>query len=230
MSGRLLIKAAMRSADVGHLAEQLAQLEQAGIDAVHFDMMDGHFVPEICFGPLLIRGLRKSSRLSFEVHLLVTDPDACVGQYLDAGADCVLVHVETAHDPRLLLERIHGRGREGGLAIAPGTPATALAPYLDCCDCVNVMTVVPGKAGIFAEAGLRNLTEITEAIARQGTRQIVQADGAVSRETRDRLIGAGATALVVGYPVFSQADFGVAIAAFREESKIVSPAYQAEER
>lgn len=212
---RLLIKAAVRSADHGYLAEQIQRLEQGGIDALHFDVMDGRFVPEICMGPLFIRGLRKYSSLPFEVHLLVQEPAACVEQYVEAGADCVLIHLETSADPSATLERIRAQGRRAGLAIAPATPAQAVAPYLAQCDLVNVMTVAPGRPGTLEEGGVRNLTDLARAVQRNGQSVVIQADGAVSAQTRPRMIEAGAMSLVAGYPIFSSADYGQAIAALR---------------
>lgn len=215
MNGQLLIKAAMRSADMGHLAEQMERLEQGGIDAFHFDVMDGRFVPEICGGPLCIRGLRKYSGRPFEVHLLVSEPDACAEQYVEAGANCVFVHIETCADPATVLARLRARDCQAGLAIAPATPSSALAPYLHLCDAVNVMTVAPGHPGALQEGGVRHLEEVAGMVRRGGGTSLVQADGAVSSTTRDRLVGAGAQALVTGYPIFSQESFERAIAQLR---------------
>lgn len=220
MSGRVLIKAAMRSADLGHLAEAIRRLEQGGIDALHFDVMDGRFVPELCMGPSFIRGLRKYTTLPFEVHLLAEDPDGCVDPYLDAGADVLLAHVEASRDPRAWLMRVRAQGRQAGLAIAPATPAERLAPYLDACDLVNVMTVAPGKPGAVDERGVGNLAEVAAMACQRGGMPLVQADGAVSAATRDRFTEAGAWALVAGYPIFSCEDFGQAIADLAAEKGV----------
>lgn len=215
MNRRLLLKAAMRSADVGHLADQIQRLAHGGIDALHFDVMDGRFVPEICFGPLLIQGLRKYTSLPFEIHLLVDDPDGCLHQYLDAGADCVLIHIETSRDPVGMLTHIRHRGCQVGLALVPGTSAQAVEPYLGLCDVVNVMTVIPGKPGVLSEAGVQSLSVVARLVNQRGGRQLVQADGAVSLATRDQFLREGARALVVGHPIFSREDFGEAIEELR---------------
>lgn len=215
---RLLVKAAMRSSDHGFLAEQIHRLEQGGIDGLHFDVMDGRFVPELCMGPLFIRSLRKYSSLPFEVHLLVQEPQRCVEQYVDAGADCVLIHVEAARDPATLLQRLRAARRQAGLAIAPATSASAVVPYLELCHVVNVMLVTPGTPGVLQESGVRNLIELAHDRGRKGAWPLVQADGAVSAATRDRVVGAGAQAVVAGYPIFSQPDFGLAIGELRETS------------
>lgn len=215
MTRPLLIKAAMRSADVGHLADQIKRLEQGGIDALHFDVMDGRFVPEICMGPSFIHGLRKCTTLPFEVHLLVQEPDGCVEQYLDAGADCLLIHIEASAQPALALSRIRGHGRRGGLALTPATSSSVVEPYLHLCDVVNVMTVTPGMPGALQEGGVRNLTDIAATIRGIDRAPLVQVDGAVSLVTRERLLDAGAEAFVAGYPIFSQENFGAAIAQIR---------------
>ncbi len=206
----------MRSADLGHLADQILRLEQGGIDALHFDVMDGRFVNELCMGPSFIRGLRRYTKLLFEVHLLIQEPEACVGQYLDAGADCLLVHIEATRDPRVLLTHVRAQGRRAGLAIAPATPSSAVTPFVMLCDTVNVMTVAPGQPGALHEGGVQNLIEVAECVRRAGGSQCVQADGAVSAATRDRLLGAGARALVAGFPIFSRDDFGQAIAEMQQ--------------
>jgi len=220
---RLLIKAAMRSADMGHLADQIHRLEAGGIDALHFDVMDGRFVPELCMGPSFIRGLRRYTRLLFEVHLLVQEPEACWAQYVDAGADGVLIHIETSAEPAVTLERIRAQRRQAGLAIAPATPARAVMPHLAACDVVNVMTVAPGRPGALEAGGVRNLKELAEAIQQQGRDVVIQVDGAVSLQTRPQLVESGATALVAGYPIFSCETFGQAIAALREPCDVQQP-------
>ena len=215
----LLIKAAMRSADVGHLAEQIQRLEAGGIDALHFDVMDGRFAPEICMGPSFIRGLRASTRLPFEVHLMVAEPEGCVGQYVDAGADTLLIHVEASRDPASILGRLRALKRQAGLALAPATPASAVAPFVELCDVINVMTVAPGQPGTLQDGGVRNLTELAAQARRLGRAPLVQADGAVSATTRQQLVEAGADALVAGYPIFSQPEFGTPIAELRRGSR-----------
>lgn len=212
---KLLIKASMRSADVGHLADQIQRLECGGIDALHFDVMDGRFVPEISLGPVFLKGLRSCTTLPFEVHLLVAEPDTCVNQYLEAGADCILLHVEASRDPLAVLRRIHDQGRQGGLATVPGTAAETLQPYLAVCDLINVMTVTPGVPGVLDAAGLRTLTEVAALIHQQNARSLIQVDGAVSASTREQFLYAGARALIAGYPIFSREDFGAAIAELR---------------
>ena len=209
------IKAAMRSADPGRLAEEIARLEAGGIDGLHFDVMDGRFVPEIYLGPLMIKGLRKYTQLPFEVHLLVEQPDGCVDQYVDAGANCVLVHLEAARDPAAVLAHIRSRGCQAGLATRPDTAASLVAPHLSSCDVINVMSVTPGQPGVLNDAGVRQLSDVASLAAQRGSSAVVQVDGAVSMATRARFLEAGAAAMVAGYPVFSSQDVGLAVAQLR---------------
>lgn len=223
-AARLLIKAAMRSADVGHLADQIQRLEQGGIDALHFDVMDGRFVPEICMGPSFIHGLRKCTTLPFEVHLLVQESDGCLGHYLEAGADTILIHIETSREPAAMLQRVRALKRQVGLALAPATPASAVTPYLELCDMVNVMTVAPGQPGTLQEGGVENLRALSAAAKRLRLPPLVQADGAVSAATWSRLIEAGAGALIAGFPVFSRDDYGAAILDLRDGASAAASA------
>jgi len=183
---------------------------------LHFDVMDGRFVPELYLGPLIVRELRKYATVPMEVHLLVAEPDRCAEQYLDAGADCIFAHIEAAEDPAALLERLRGRRCKAGLAIAPQTSAERLRPYLPLCDGVNVMTVTPGVPGALNEAGVRNLQQVARMVRGLDHRPFVQVDGAVSAATRDRFIACGAAAMVAGYPIFSRDDFNAAVVELRQ--------------
>jgi ribulose-phosphate 3-epimerase len=212
-----LIKASIRSADLGHLADQIVQLEVGGIDAIHFDVMDGRFGPrEIAMGPMFIRGLRKYTSLPFDVHLLVEEPESCLDSYIDSGADYLIVHLEACSDPGSALAYIRSRGVGAGLAINPTTSAASLGPYLDRCDEINVMAILPERPGELVEQGVENLREIARMARGLEKGPLVQVDGAVSLKTRDRFVELGAESMVAGYPVFSREDFGEAIRELRQ--------------
>ena len=210
-----LIKASMRSAELGHLADQIARLEAGGIDALHFDVMDGRFGPEISMGPMFVRGLRNYTELPFDVHLWVDEPERCLDHYIDAGADYLVIHVEACADPAATLAYIRECGCKPGLVINPATPAAELEPFLEFCDEINVMTIAPGKPGELDERGVENLRRVASLVAHVAGGPIVQVDGAVSMKTRDLFVDAGAMAMIVGYPIFSRYDFGTAIAELR---------------
>ena len=212
-----LIKASMRSADLGHLADQIARLETGGVDALHFDVMDGRFgLKEIGMGPAFVRGLRKYTKLPFDVHLWLEEPDGCLDGYIDGGADCLVVHIETCANPAAALAYIGSRGCKAGLAINPDTPVAALEPLLNLCDEINVMTILPQKPGELSYDGVENLRQTARLVDSHKGKMVLQADGAVSHKTRDLLLGAGAMALIAGYPIFSRADYGEAISELRQ--------------
>lgn len=218
MGGKLpLIKASMRSADLGHLADQIARLEAGGVDALHFDVMDGRFgTKEIAMGPMFIRGLRKYTRLPFDVHLLVEEPERCLDGYIDAGADYLIVHLEACSDPGAALSYIRSRGVGAGLSINPTTLAASMRPYLSRCDEINIMAILPDAPGELVERGVENLREAARMAKALKGGPLVQVDGAVSLKTRDRFVEAGAESMVAGYPVFSREEFGEAIRELRQ--------------
>ena len=157
MSGRQVLLDAYASAptvlpsllmcDFGHLADEIARLEAAGARALHLDVMDGHFVPNLSYGLPMVETVRRLSQLPIETHLMISNPGDFVESYIDAGADVVTIHVEAAADPLPLLERIRQRGARAGLAINPPTPLEAIDALLPACDVVLVMSVTPGFGG-----------------------------------------------------------------------------------
>lgn len=209
---RLQIRASMLRAELGCLADQIRRLEAGGIDALHFDVEDDGPSKSPLFGPAFIRGLRKYTKLPFDVHVRHGQPDRSVDQFVDAGADCLVLQLEMCAAPEAALSHIRDRGCQAGLAIYPRTLAASLGSLLDLCDEVNVMTVEPGRPGELSEEGVDTLRAVSALVARQARTVLVQADGAVSLKTRDVFVGMGANALVAGYPVFSRDDFGAAIA------------------
>lgn len=215
-SSRSFIKASIRSADIGNLAIEIEKLEEAGIDAIHFDVMDGHFGPqEISMGPMFLRGLRKYTDLPFEVHLWVRHPEQSLDRYVDAGADCILFHIEACSDPGSALQKITRSGCAAGLCINPSTDPNTLTGYFEACTLVNVMTIDPQQAGEVNYDGVNNLRQVSEHAANQYKDLIVQADGAVSAKTRNLFIESGASSLVAGYPIFSSSDYKKTVAEMR---------------
>src|SRR5262245_13528495 len=135
------------AADFARLGEQVAEAERAGADRIHVDVMDGHFVPNISMGPVVVKALRRVTRLPLEVHLMITDPDKYAKAFADAGADSILAHVEIAAPIARTIERIKGLGKKVGVVVKPSTPASAIAGLLGEVDIVLVMTVEPGFGG-----------------------------------------------------------------------------------
>jgi len=218
MPRRILIAPSVLSADFGHLARATGAVAGMGGDFVHLDIMDGHFVPNLTFGPKAVADLRPVSPLPFDVHLMIEHPDQWTDRYLDAGSDWLTIHLEAAVHAQRALAAIRGRGKRPGVSIVPATPAEALSEVLDDVDLVLVMTVNPGFGG--QKLIPRTLRKV-EALARmRAARQLaflIEVDGGINRETARSAIEAGADVLVAGSAVFEAADPAREVALLRGE-------------
>ena len=192
------------SADFSRLGEEVATVERAGAGLIHVDVMDGHFVPNITMGPLVVSALRRVTALPLDVHLMITDPDRYVEVFANAGATTISVHAEAASDLRRTLLRIRQLGARAGVAINPATPVDVLTPVADVIDHVIVMSVNPGFAG---QSFIAGSVEKTRAVrARVGQAVDVEVDGGVDLSNAKALAQAGASILVAGASIFAQAD------------------------
>lgn len=202
------------SADFARLGAELADVATA--DYVHYDVMDGHFVPNLSFGLDILRAVKASTDLPVDVHLMITNPDEMVEKYLDAGADLVSFHYEaTAHANRLV-SLIKDRGAKASIALNPATPVSMLESILDDLDMVLVMTVNPGFGGQkFIESSVRKLRQLCRMCDEHGVSPLVEVDGGISAKTVAKVTAAGANVLVAGSAVFGAADRGAAIADIR---------------
>lgn len=200
------------SADFARLGAQTAEVEAAGADRLHVDVMDGHFVPNISVGPLVVRSLRPVTRLPIEAHLMIAEPDRYVSEFAAAGADSILVHQEGAVHLHRTLEAIRLLGKKVGVVINPATPASALEEILPQLDLVLVMTVNPGFGGqSFLEAVLPKIRRVREMIERLRPECELEVDGGINEETAPLAVQAGANVLVAGSAIFTTAD-GIAAA------------------
>lgn len=184
--------------DFGHLANEVERLESAGAAALHLDVMDGRFVPQLTYGMVVVEAVRRATKRPIEVHLMVEEPESCVEAYANAGVDIVTVHVEGLTNPRRTLEQIASLGSRAHLAISPGTPAARVEPYLDVCDGVLVMSVEPGFGGQAFNPVLAKLSELAALRSQRGGRFRLAVDGGISTETIGPVAAAGAELIVAG--------------------------------
>jgi ribulose-phosphate 3-epimerase len=200
------------SADFARLGEQVREAEQAGADRIQADVMDGHFVPNITFGPMVIRAVRSHTSLPIEAHLMIARPELYIPEFAKAGADYIIVHVETTPHLHRTIQQIKGEGVRPGVAINPSTSLAAIEEVLEYVDLVTVMTVNPGFGGQdFIESMLPKIRRLRRLIVERGLDCDIEVDGGIHDETAPRVVEAGANLLVAGSAVFGTPD-GVAAA------------------
>lgn len=201
----VLIEASILSADFARLGEQAVEAEAAGVDAVQVDVMDGRFVPDITFGPGVVRALRNLVKIKIDVDLMIVKPEQQLATFADAGADRLIVHLEACTHPYRILESIRNLGVEVGIAIAPGTSLGGLEELLNLADMIQVMTVNPGWGGqLFLQDQLDKVRRLRRLLDDAKCNVSIGVDGGVSPKTAPLAVSAGATILVSGSSIYNE--------------------------
>jgi ribulose-phosphate 3-epimerase len=216
-AGTIEIAPSILDADFAKLADEIAQVESAGVSMVHLDVMDGHFVPNITIGPPVIAKLRKCSGLVFDTHLMISEPAKYAERFVEAGADHITFHIEAADRSDKLIDRLHKLGVTAGICLNPETPVGAIEKIAPLCDMVLVMTVRPGFGGQkFMPEAAKKIARIREIV---GPDIRIEVDGGIDPQTTPIVVSYGADTLVVGNAIFSKPDRIAAIKAIRQAAK-----------
>ena len=204
---KLILSPSALSCDFSHLGDDVRRAEEAGVEYLHLDVMDGVFVPNISFGPCVISSLRGASGLVFDVHLMITDPIRYIPQFIKAGADIITIHVEATDDPAAALRAIRDAGVRCCISIKPATPTETILPYLSMLDMVLVMSVEPGFGGQkFMDGALGKIAQLRRTIDEAGLSTLIEVDGGISAHNARLLFDTGADVLVAGNAVFGADD------------------------
>ena len=216
-AGTIEIAPSILSADFGRLADEIAQVEAAGVKIVHLDVMDGHFVPNITIGPPVIKRLRKHSKLIFDSHLMISEPDKYASAFIDAGVDNITFHIEVAKNPHHLIDKLHKFGISASICLNPETPVESIKDVAPLCDMVLVMTVHPGfGAQKFIPEAAKKVIEVRKIV---GPNIRVEVDGGIDSTTTPIVVGYGADTLVAGNAIFGKKDRVAAINEIRNSIK-----------
>ncbi|WP_027716543.1 ribulose-phosphate 3-epimerase [Desulfuromonas sp. TF] len=207
------------SADFSRLGDEIRAIERGGADYVHIDVMDGHFVPNITIGPLVVDAVRRVTDLPLDVHLMIENPDRYIPDFVKAGADIVTVHQEAVPHLHRTVQLIRSLGKRAGVSINPATPVSTLDVILEELDLVLIMSVNPGFGGQgFIPACLPKIEELRRQIDRRGLPVELEVDGGVKTDNIGLIAGAGADVFVAGSAVFGEADYAATIARLKENA------------
>jgi len=207
------------ASDFSKLGEEIVRVEKAGADIIHIDVMDGHFVPNITVGPVVVQSLRKVTKLPFDVHLMIENPDRYIDQFLEAGANIITVHAEGNCNLHRTLQLISNGGARPGLALNPATPLCALDSILADVDMVLIMTVNPGFGGQqYIESMTEKVRELRQMAIQRGMKLDIEVDGGIGTENIHMITEAGANIIVAGSTIYNAPDAAEIIHSLRQRA------------
>ncbi|MBE6903658.1 MAG: ribulose-phosphate 3-epimerase [Ruminococcaceae bacterium] len=216
----MILAPSILSADFANLQKDVQAVENAGCEYLHIDIMDGHFVPNISFGAPIVKAIRKHSKAVFDVHLMISDPNKYLDDFVKAGADIITFHLEAVEDAEALIKRIKEKGIKACVSVKPGTPIEEVYPYLDMLDMVLIMTVEPGFGGQkFITEMFDKMYKLKAEIDRRGLKVDIEADGGIGADNVASVVEAGVNIIVAGSAIFNTPDISETVKIFREKVK-----------
>ena len=213
----VLVAPSILSADFSKLGEEIKAVEMAGADWIHIDVMDGHFVPNLTIGPVVVKSIRKTTSVPFDVHLMISNPEKYIERFVDAGADILTVHIETVENPLEIINKIRDLGCKAGLTLNPDTPFKRISEFVSEVDLVLIMTVYPGFSGQkFKEEMIPKISEARKKIDSIRRDIYLEVDGGINDKTSILAKNAGADVLVAGNHVFKSKNYEKAISLLKK--------------